>query len=67
METKQIVDSILETVRIEITDFVEQESEIRFPVEYELRLIEIGRLMSRNLLLWTQGQLSKSRNAKKKS
>lgn len=67
METKQLVDSILETVRTEITDFVNQESEIRCPIEYELRLIEIGRLMSRNLLIEAQGRLPKSRNSKKKS
>lgn len=67
MENKQIVDSILETVRAEITDFVEQESSIKCPIEYEKRLIEIARNMTKNLLLGTQGYLPKSRNAKKKS
>lgn len=66
METKQLVDSILETVRAEISDFVEQESSIICPIEYEIRLIEIGRKVSKNILLGTQGQLPKSRNSKKK-
>ena len=66
METKQLVDSILETVRAEISEFVEQESTIQCPIEYELRLLEIARNLAKNLLLGTQGDLPKSRNAKKK-
>ena len=66
MDTKQLVDSILETVRTEITEFVEQESSIQCAVEYEMRVIEIGRTISKNLILGTQGNLPKSRNAKKK-
>ncbi len=66
MENKQLVDSILETVRAEISDFVEQESDIKCPIEYETRLIEIARNVARNLLLGTQGDLPKSRNSKKK-
>ena len=66
MENKQLVDSILETVRAEISDFVDQESDIKCPIEYETRLIEIARSFARNLLLGTQGHLPKSRNSKKK-
>ena len=66
METKIVVDSILETVRAEITEFVEQESSIKCPIEYEKRLIEIGRSVTKNLLLSSQGHLPKSRNSKKK-
>ena len=50
METKKLVDSILETVRAEISDFVEEESSIKCPIEYETRLIEIGRKVTKNLL-----------------
>lgn len=67
METKQTVDSILETVRTEISQFVEQEPSITCPIEYEKRLIEIARNFAKTLLLGTQGELPKSRNFKKKS
>lgn len=67
METKDLVESILEAVKTEISDFVEQESTIKCPIEYETRLLAIARNVSKNILLGTQGQLPKSRNAKKKS
>ncbi len=67
METKQLVDTILETVRAEMTTFIEEESKIKCPVEYETRVIEIARRLSKNLIQGTQGKLPKSRNGKKKS
>ena len=67
MEKQQIVDSILETVRSEVLDFVEHESSITCPIEYELRVIEIARTMAKNLILGSQGSLPRSRNSKKKS
>lgn len=67
METNQIVDSILETVRLEMMEFVEEESSIKCPIEYELKVLEIARTLARNLVLGTQGVVPKSRNAKKKS
>jgi hypothetical protein len=66
METKQIVDSILENVRAEITAFVENEPKIQCPVEYELKVIEIAKLFSKNLILTSQGKIPGSRNLKKK-
>ena len=66
METKQIVDSILENVRAEITQFVEKEPTIQCPIEYELRVLELARIFSRKLILETQGKIPKSRNSKKK-
>ncbi len=66
METKNLVDSILETVKAEISDFVEQESSIKCPIEYEKRLLGIARNVAKNILLGTQGDLPGSRNAKKK-
>ncbi len=66
MENKQIVESILETVKEEIAQFVEHESEIKCPVAYETRVWEIARTISKNLILGTQGKLPKSRNLKKK-
>jgi len=67
METKQTVDSILETVRAEISLFVDEESAIKCPIEYELRLLKLARNFAKTLLEETQGQLPKSRNSKKKS
>lgn len=66
METKQIVDSILENVRAEITQFVEKEPTIKCPIEYELKVLELARIFSRTLVLESQGELPKSRNFKKK-
>lgn len=67
METKKLVDSILETVRAEMSVFIEQESTIKCPIEYEMRVMKIARLMSKNLIVGAQGKLPKSRNCKKKS
>lgn len=67
METKQLVDTILETVRAEMTAFIDHESKIKCPVEYETRVIEIARTLSRSLIQGSQGKLPKSRNGKKKS
>lgn len=66
MDTKALVDSILETVRADISEFVEQEPDIECPIEYELRVLEIGRKVSRNLILISQSKMPKSRNSKKK-
>ena len=66
METKALVDSILETVRLEVTEFVNDESGISCPIEYEKRLIEIARNLALGIVSGTQGDLPKSRNSKKK-
>ena len=60
METNKIVDSILETVKEEITLFVEQESSINCPIEYETRVINIARMMSQRLIQGAQGKVPKS-------
>jgi hypothetical protein len=62
METNQTVDFILEAVRAEISQFVEQEGDIKCPIEYEIRLLDIARSFAKTLLTETQGQLPKSRN-----
>ena len=67
MESKeQVVDSILETVREELSVFVEQESQINCPFEYEMRVSKIAQIFAQNLIIGAQGKLPKSRNAKKK-
>ncbi len=65
METKQKVESILETVREELTQFVESESEITCPVEYEERLLRIAMEFARATMLKSSGKILKSRNSKK--
>ncbi len=64
-QKKQIVDSILETVRKEMSVFIEEESDIRCPIEYELRVTKIAQNFARSLITGAQGKLPKSRNAKK--
>lgn len=66
MEHQDIVESILKTVKSEVSVFVGEESSIQCPIEYESRVIEIARKFSQGLILGTQGKLPKSRNAKKK-
>ncbi len=63
---KQVVDSILETVRKEMSVFIEEESDIKCPIEYELRVIKLAQLFARNVVIGAQGELPKSRNSKKK-
>ena len=65
METQRIVDSILETVREEVTQFVETQDQITSSIEYEERLLEIGRQFTLGLLSKSSGKMPKSRNSKK--
>ena len=67
VDTKdQILESILRNVRTEVSTFLDQESGIKCPIEYELRLIEMSRNFARTLLVQSQGKIPKSRNSKKK-
>ena len=66
METKQLVDSILEAVREDVTHFIEIEGQIDSSVEYEERILEIARHFCRNLIVQSKGKMPKSRNSKKK-
>jgi hypothetical protein len=67
MESKQITDSILETVRKEVNEFVETQSEIKSSLEYELRVWEVAKVMAREMIRQSSGAVPKSRNSKKKS
>lgn len=67
MDTKdQILESILRSVRTEVSSFLDQESAIKCPIEYELKLIEASRNFARTLVEKSQGKIPKSRNSKKK-
>jgi hypothetical protein len=67
MDTKdKILESILRNVRTEVSDFLDQESSIKCPIEYETKLIELSRNFGKSLLENSQGKIPKSRNSKKK-
>ena len=66
MENTKIVRSILETVELEISDFVDSESMITCPIEYEDRVLAIARKLAQSLITKSRGEIPKSRNAKKK-
>jgi hypothetical protein len=67
MDTKDhILESILSNVRTEVSQFLEVESKITCPVEYELKVIEVARNFARTMIEKSQGKVPKSRNLKKK-
>ena len=65
MKSKEIVDAILESMREEVTQFVEEESQIPSSMEYEERVLELSRKFAAGLIAKSQGELPKSRNSKK--
>ncbi|MFT4537570.1 MAG: hypothetical protein ACI9P5_004955 [Saprospiraceae bacterium] len=67
METKQLVSSILRTIEQELTDFINDQSQIDCPIEYEKRVINLARSYGQKVLQGSSGGLPKSRNGKKKS
>ncbi len=62
-----LVDSILESVRGELEDFINKESKITSSLEYEDRLLELGRRFMLTTLEKSVGKMPRSRNSKKKS
>ncbi len=67
MKNKKIVDTILESMREEVSAFISSESEITSSVEYEERVIELSRKFGKRLMEGGIGELPKSRNSKKSS
>ncbi len=65
-QKQQIVDSILESVRTQIVEFVELEDKIQCPIEYETRVLKMSIAYAQNLIMGSKGKLPLSRNAKKK-
>lgn len=65
MKSKEKVDAILEAMREEVQQFLEEESQISSSTEYEDRVIELSRKFARGLISKSQGQMPKSRNSKK--
>lgn len=65
MKSKEKVDAILESMREELTEFMEQESQITSATEYEERVLELSRKFAMGLISKSQGKVPKSRNSKK--
>ena len=65
MNTKEKVDAILESMREEVKQFVEQESQISSSTEYEERVLELSKKFALGLIAKSQGEMPKSRNSKK--
>ena len=65
MKSKEIVDAILESMREEVSQFVEQESQITSSSEYEQRILELSKKFAVGLIAKSQGKMPKSRNSKK--
>lgn len=67
METKKIVNSILENVRGEITQSVKVKPTITSPIEYELTFLEIAKTFVMLLISKSEGKIPKSRNLIKRT
>ena len=65
MDTKQLLDTILENVREEVTQFVKIEPTITSPIEYEQKVLSISMNFARTMINQSQGKIPKSRNLKK--
>jgi hypothetical protein len=65
MNTQEKVDAILESMREEVKQFVEQESQITSSTEYEERVLELSKKFALGLIDKSQGKTPKSRNSKK--
>lgn len=66
MKSKDKVDAILESLREEVMQFVEEESGIISSTEYEERVLELSKKFAVDLITKSQGKLPKSRNSKKR-
>ena len=67
MDKKEKIQSILKAVEIEITQWVNEEGNVRDPILYEQKLLEKAFKIGKTLMLSSQGNLPRDRNAKKKS
>lgn len=65
MKNKEIVDSILESIRSELSEFVDQQGEISSSLEYEERVLALSRKFANDVISKSQGKVPTSRNSKK--
>lgn len=67
METnKTTIDAILNAIRGELSEFLEEERSITCPIEYENKVFQVAMKFARSLLEEGQGEVPRSRNVKKK-
>jgi len=66
MEKDKIVDAILESLREEVSQFIEEESQIDNSIDYEERVLDLSRIFAHKVISGSQGEMPKSRNLKKK-
>lgn len=62
---KELTDLILESMREEVSQFIETEGKITSSTEYEERVLELSKKFAREIVLRSAGELPKSRNLKK--
>ena len=62
----ELIDEILESMRKEVSEFVERESSIKSSSEYEESILSLSQQFAVKLIERTQGKVPKSRNSKKK-
>ncbi|HMQ08083.1 MAG TPA: hypothetical protein PKC30_12340 [Saprospiraceae bacterium] len=62
MEKQERIDSILRMMRTKLEDYIDEESNITDPIEYENRLLEIGNNFALEVLQTSPGKMSKSIN-----
>lgn len=67
MDKQLIMESILKTVRQEVTEWLDEQDSITDPFEYEKNLLERSLRIGRSMLENSTGKISKDRNVKKKS
>ena len=65
MNTEEKVDAIFESMREEVKQFVEQESQITSSTEYEERVLELSKQFALGLIAKSQGKMPKRKNKKK--
>lgn len=65
MEDQKRIDAILRMMRTKLETYVEQESNVTDPIEYEDRLLKMGNDFALEILRSSRGKLPKSRNQKK--
>ena len=62
---EELVDALFDSMREEVMQFMEQESEITSSTEYEERVLKLSRKFAMDLIMKSQGKMPKSRNSKK--
>lgn len=66
MDKEIILESILKTVKLEISEWLEEQKAIHDPIEYEKKLLARALRIGRSMLENSSGKVSRDRNVKKK-